>query len=158
MRWISSLWSGLKWVQRARALALQQNLAKAEQGDPAAQYALGERYHDGLGTPRDPQAALTWFLRAAQQGHPRAQWTAGMMLYLGRGSEPDHAEAVKWLTLAAEHGEPKARAVLDKISPRIGSEICREGQRRAETLRRQENQTIKQRQQQAAQDRLPERF
>ena len=134
IRWISSLWSGLKWMQRARSVALQQNQSKAERGDAAAQYALGERYHDGLGVPTDHRAALSWFLRAAAQGHPRAQLTAGMMLFLGRGAAPDGVEAVKWLTLAATAGEAKAEVVLGKIRARLGSGVIDEGRRRAATF------------------------
>jgi uncharacterized protein len=135
MRWLSSFWSGWKWVRRARVAAVQHNQSKAELGDPAAQYDLGERHHDGLGVGRDYTLALNWFMRAAAQGHAKAQLNAGLMLFLGRGSVPDRAEAVKWLVLAVEGGEPKAHAALERISRRLEVEVVREGRQRAADYR-----------------------
>ena len=135
MRWIMGIRSALKWMQRARVAALDQNRVHAESGDSAAQFDLGERYHDGLGVARDAGVALMWFLRAAEQGHSKAQWTAGMMLFLGRGSAPDGAEAVKWLTLAAEGGQEKARSALVTIGKRLAPEVIAEGARRAADYR-----------------------
>jgi len=134
MRWISGFWSGLKWMKRARIEAVRLNQNRAESGDPAAQYDLGERYHDGLGVTRDYSAALKWFLQAAEQEHAKARLNAGMMLFLGRGGEPNGAEAVKWLVLAAEGGEAKARAVLESISKRLPPDVVEEGRRRARSI------------------------
>lgn len=120
---------------RARVAAVQHNRSKAAEGDPAAQYELGERYHDGLGVQRDYAEALTWFLRASVRGHAKAQANAGMMLYLGRGCVSDRVEAVKWLVLSAEAGEPKAQVALDKISGKLPVEDLREGRRRAADYR-----------------------
>ncbi len=135
MRWLSSFWSGWKWVRRARVAAVQHNQSRAESGDSGAQYDLGERYHDGLGVARDYTLALNWFMLAAAQGHAKAQLNAGLMLYLGRGSAPDRAEAVKWLMLAVEGGEPKADAALERISRRLEVEVVREGRQRAADYR-----------------------
>lgn len=123
--------TGLKWAGRARSLALQRNLARAEQGDPTAQYTLAERYYDGLGLPRDHARAFDWFLRAAQQGHSRAQTNVGIMLFLGRGTTPDPVEAVKWLTLACRQDDSKARNTLDRIQAQVTPEQFEQGRRRA---------------------------
>jgi TPR repeat protein len=136
MRWMMGIRSAWKWMQRARVAAVDQNRIRADAGDPAAQYDLGERYHDGLGVVRDRAAALRWFLRAAEQGHAKAQVAAGMMLFLGRGSEPDGAEGVKWLLLAAEGGEQKARVALEAIGKRVAPGVFEEGRRRAAAYQR----------------------
>jgi uncharacterized protein len=136
MRWLTSLWSGVKWARRARVAAVQRSQGRAATGDPAAQFNLGERYHDGLGVPRDYEEALKWFLRSAEQGHAKARLNAGMMLFLGRGSAPDGAEAVKWLVLADEGGEAKARAALETMSKRLAPEVVEAGRRRAIAYKR----------------------
>jgi uncharacterized protein len=122
------LLTGLKWANRARSLARQRAISRAEQGDANAQYDLAERYHDGLGVQRDHQLALAWFQRAAQQGHPRAQTNLGLMLFLGRGTTANPVEAVKWLTLAVRHGDPKAGPILDKMRSRLTREQFEQGQ------------------------------
>jgi TPR repeat protein len=135
MRWLMGIRSAFQWMQRARVAAVGHNQARAAAGDPAAQYDLGERHHDGLGVARDLTAALTWFLRAAAQGHGKAQLAAGMMLFLGRGTARDEAEAVKWLLLAGDKGETKARGALETIRARIAPEVLEEGRRRAASYR-----------------------
>jgi len=135
MRWLMGIRSAFQWMQRARVAAVGHNQTQAAAGDPAAQYDLGERHHDGLGVARDLAAAQTWFLRAAEQGHSKAQLAVGMMLFLGRGSAPNQAEAVKWLLLAADQGEVKARGTLETIRRRVTPEAYEEGHRRAAAYR-----------------------
>src|SRR3954465_9677755 len=45
----------------------------AEQGDAAAQFALGGQYATGDGVPQDMAQAVEWWRRAAEQGHVLAQ-------------------------------------------------------------------------------------
>ena len=45
----------------------------AAQGVPAAQFALGKIYEQGLGVDLDVNQAGVWFRKAAAQGHPAAQ-------------------------------------------------------------------------------------
>jgi uncharacterized protein len=127
------LLTGVKWANRARSLARQRAITRAEQGDPNAQYDLAERYHDGLGVPRDYDQAFIWFTRAAQQGHARAKTNVGLMLFLGRGASADPIEAVKWLTLAARQGEAKAGEILEQLRSRLSVEQFTQGQARAES-------------------------
>jgi TPR repeat protein len=44
----------------------------AEQGEPLAQYDLGQRYERGLGIPADPAEAYKWHSLAATHGIPDA--------------------------------------------------------------------------------------
>lgn len=127
--------TGLKWANRARSLARQRAITRAEQGDANAQYDLGERFHDGLGLPCDHQQAFTWFLRAAQQGHPRAQTNVGLMLFVGRGTKSDLVEAVKWLTLAAGQRDHKATEIVEQVRSRMDPDQFAQGQIRAQEHR-----------------------
>ena len=78
--------------------------ARAEQGDAAAQNALGFRYRTGRGVPQDDVEAVRWFRLAAEQGDADAQFFLGGMYATGRGVLQDHVEAVRWSRLAAEQG------------------------------------------------------
>lgn len=51
----------------------------AEQGDPEAQYMLGNIYAEGLGITQDNKQAVEWFRKAAEQRHKDAQYKLGTM-------------------------------------------------------------------------------
>lgn len=96
-------------------------LEVARQGNPAAQYEMGQRYDRGQGLPEDPAEALHWYRLAAEQGHMMAQFLVGVMYADGRGTPRDLAEAYAWLTLVAargdEHAEELARRLRAQIPP-----------------------------------------
>ncbi|ACL72508.1 tetratricopeptide repeat protein [Thioalkalivibrio sulfidiphilus] len=48
----------------------QQRLA--QQGNPEAQFRLGDMYEQGLGVAQDEAQARHWFEKASEQGHPEA--------------------------------------------------------------------------------------
>jgi TPR repeat protein len=84
----------------------------AKNGDPEAQFQLGDYYYEGLGLAPDYQSAAAWFRRAAQQGHPVAQLALGKMLEEGRGMLPDEVEGARWIQKAAEQGYAPAQDEL----------------------------------------------
>ena len=84
----------------------------AEQGDVAAQFALGSMYSLGQGVPQDTAEAVRWARMAAEQGFVQAQFALGMTYAEGRGVRQDHMEAAKWLTMAAEQGIAQAQGKL----------------------------------------------
>jgi len=103
-----SVKAGIDAWQRAdyaSAVAIWRPLA--EQGDPDAQFNLGQAYRLGRGVQTNLAAAKSWFERAAARGHVDAQTTLGLLLFQN-GAQ---AEALKWLKLAAEQGEPRALLV-----------------------------------------------
>ena len=53
---------------------------KAEQGDVAAQMALGLMYLEGRGVPKDESKANYWLEKAAEQSAPETQYNLGMNL------------------------------------------------------------------------------
>lgn len=74
---------------------------KAEAGDPAAQFELGVRYHEGRGVTQSYGEAFRWFRMSAEQGEPDAEFNTGVMYEKGRGVAPDYAEALRWYQKAA---------------------------------------------------------
>ncbi len=50
----------------------------AQEGDPAAQYALGYLYYYGFGVPENREAGLAWIRRAADQGYGKARDALGL--------------------------------------------------------------------------------
>jgi TPR repeat protein len=76
----------------------------AEKGDPAAQYQLGRKYHDGDGVTQNYTEANKWFLKAAEQGLPEGQFAVGNAYLLGEGVRQDGAEAALWFRKAADKG------------------------------------------------------
>jgi hypothetical protein len=101
------------WYQRlfSRPPAFDREalIAKAEGGDPDAQFGLGIQYGSGLGALRDPGQAAQWYRRAADQDHPLAQFNLGMMYADGDGVPRDDAESFAWLWKAAEQGDAGAQ-------------------------------------------------
>ena len=66
--------------------------ARAEVGQPEAQYTLGWMYENGLGVPEDDAEAVAWFHLAAEQGHAGAQRDLGFMYATGRSVPQDECE------------------------------------------------------------------
>jgi hypothetical protein len=79
-------------------------LRTAEQGDAAAQYALGFLYYKGEGVRRDYGAAAKWIRKAAEQDHINAQHNLGFMYYKGMGVSQNFTTAATWFERAAEKG------------------------------------------------------
>mgnify|MGYP000261205336 CR=1 FL=1 len=86
-----------------QAIMLWQPLA--EQGNSAAQYALGWMYESGQGTLQNYPQAAYWYSKAAEQGDVAAQYVLATMYSKGLGVVKDQQQAVKWLLKAAEQGD-----------------------------------------------------
>ena len=98
----------LKWARPA-----------AEQGDAAAQSALGwelslSSYGSGQSALAAKDEALKWLRAAALQGHAQAQLQLGV-IYKNDYREPNYSEALKWYRLAAEQGDPEAQTNLGEL-------------------------------------------
>ena len=90
-------------------------LARAEQGDAAAQSDLGLMYATGEGVPEDDTEAVRWYRLAAAQGNAFAQSTLGVMYSTGEGVPEDDAEAARWYRLAAAQGDASAQFNLGNM-------------------------------------------
>ena len=87
----------------------------ADQGDAAAQEALGQMYQNGEGAPLDAAVAAAWFRKAADQGRAGAQESLGFMYEFGAGVPADKAEAARWLKKAADQGDDAAQEELRNV-------------------------------------------
>jgi hypothetical protein len=95
--------------------ALAVTKAKAEAGDPVAQFELGRRFRES----HDSATAHGWFRRAAMQGSVEAQAEVGSDLLDGRsgfsnrgGVTANPGEAIRWIQLAADQGNTWAMGRL----------------------------------------------
>jgi len=84
------------WADDSAALR-----ALAEEGDAAAQFALGTMYRDGRGMDQDYAEALRWWQSAAEQGLVDAQYALGNIYAGGSGVAKDPIMAYMWYGIAA---------------------------------------------------------
>ena len=86
--------------------------ARAERGDPVAQYNLGNCYADGEGVAKDQVQAVSWYRKAAKQGNANAQFNLGVCYRNGEGVAKDQVQAMSWYREAADQGLDKAQGNL----------------------------------------------
>lgn len=91
----------------------------AEQGDPAAQFALGARYATGEEVSQDYTEAVRWFTLAAEQGHILAQATLGAYYWAGRGVPQDLTKAYYWSVLAQAGGDQASKYRVAVLASRM---------------------------------------
>lgn len=84
---------------------------KAEQGDPKAQFELGEYYYEStFGDETDipyevsSSEAVKWFQKAAEQGMAVAQFRLGNCYGQAIGVKCSEEESYKWFRMAADKG------------------------------------------------------
>ena len=82
---------------------------EAAEGSAEARLGLGRLADLGLGVPRDPEAALGWYLEAARAGLAEAQFNAAVMLDAGTVGPRDLAAAAGWYGRAAAQGHRRAQ-------------------------------------------------
>jgi cell division septation protein DedD len=87
---------------------IQSLQAKAQAGDPEAEYQLGEAYRSGRGVAPDPETAIMWYRRATLAGHIRASEELGFALF----AHGDRREAMPYIEKAAARGEARAFYLL----------------------------------------------
>ncbi|MES2925088.1 MAG: tetratricopeptide repeat protein [Verrucomicrobiota bacterium] len=90
-------------------------VAKAQQGDAAAQLELGGIYSKGQGVTKDVAEAVKWLTQAAEQGNAEAQMKLGAMYVGGRGVLKNSTEAAKWFTMSANQGNAAAQCQLGRM-------------------------------------------
>ena len=80
----------------------------AANGDPKAEYEIGNRYARGSGVPQDLSEAARWFKRAASTGYAPAQYRLATHFERGAGITQDLDRAKIWYRRSAETGNVKA--------------------------------------------------
>jgi hypothetical protein len=103
----------------AVASDLQSLITMADQGDPAAQFAVGARYATGEDGKQDYAEAIRWFTRAAEQGHVVSQATLGAYYWAGRGVPPDIEKAYYWSILAQNAGDQASKYRVAVLKSRL---------------------------------------
>lgn len=78
--------------------------ARAEKGDPSAQWRLSGELQKGLLVNRDLVASAYWAELAARQGHPEAQVSIGYKSEIGLGVTPDEKIARYWYIESIKQG------------------------------------------------------
>lgn len=81
----------------------------AEQGDPDAQFKLGQIYQQGsMNVKKNPIEAVKWFRKSSEQDNVRALCQLGYSYVLGSGVKKDMSEAIKCFNKAAVIGSSTA--------------------------------------------------
>jgi putative methionine-R-sulfoxide reductase with GAF domain len=111
----------------------------AQQGDPAAQFALGAHYVTGEGVPQDYAQAVHWFSLAAEHNHAIAQSTLGAYYDIGRGVPQDFSKAYFWSILAQANGDEASKY-------RIPMLVAHLSRAQILTIQQQANEWLKQHQ------------
>ncbi len=122
------------YIRGDYAAALKEWKPLAEQGQIAAQIALGFMYGFGRGITQDHALAAKWYEAAAVQGHVHAQLLIAIMYQDGRGITQDYVLAHMWFNLAVARllpGEDRDMAVSnrDQIEKLMTPEQIAEAQR-----------------------------
>ena len=91
----------------------------AEQGDPAAQFAIGAHYATGEGVPQNYAEAVRWFSLAAEQGHIVSQATLGAYYWAGQGVPQDLSKAYYWSVLARAGGDEASKYRVAVLASRM---------------------------------------
>lgn len=98
---------------------LSQLRQMADNGDAAAQNALGLRYATGDGVVLNEQEAVRWFIKAAEQGNVAAQSKLGSIYYSGRGVPQDPNRAYFWMVVARISGDDASKTLAPFVRARL---------------------------------------
>jgi TPR repeat protein len=97
----------------AKAYAIFTELARHH--DIAALRNVAYMQRKGLGTKRNPKAALDNYKLAAVAGMPTAAADLGQMLLYGEAGPADPKAALRWLKMAAAASHPVAQFLLGQM-------------------------------------------
>lgn len=97
----------------AKAFAIFAKLA--DNDDLAARRNMALMQRKGLGTEKDPEAAIENYRIAARAGLPTAAADLGEMLLDGEAGPRDAEAALPWIVLASRSGHPMAEFYLGEL-------------------------------------------
>ena len=96
------------WQQGDYAAAVAEWREPAAQGDPDAQFNMGQAYRLGRGVEQNTRQAEVYYGKAAAQGHLKAADNLGLLLFQGGRQQ----EAMPYVLDAASRGDPRAQYLL----------------------------------------------
>lgn len=126
---------GTDGVDQNNSRAFEYASKGAANGDPVAQWLLGNLYLNGEGVQEDQRKSFEWYLKSAEQGYAASENMVGMAYSNGRGVQTDLQKAFEWFKKAAEHGDAAAQANL-AVALQEG-QGCRRNKREAVKLFRE---------------------
>jgi len=101
------------------AMALHELQPLAEQGNAAAQYALGVMHANGDGVPMNLDTALKWYTLSAEQGYAFSQYTLAK-IYASHGGVPtDYVRAHMWANIASKNGFEVGGLLRDEFAQKM---------------------------------------
>jgi len=89
---------------RSDSAGIDALVAKANAGNPEAEFKMGVKYELGAQVPKDPSKAAEWYRKAAEKGYLEAQHSLGVLYEFGNGVPLDYATAAQWYSKAADKG------------------------------------------------------
>ncbi|MGA2242340.1 MAG: tetratricopeptide repeat protein [Verrucomicrobiota bacterium] len=98
---------------RYQARMLAELRTRAERGEAAAQYRMGNRYYRGLGVATNWPKAFYWFREAAERGHIGAQLALGLRYLQGAGTAQSYEESIPWFRKVAALNNQEVRCYFD---------------------------------------------
>lgn len=87
----------------------------AANGNPAAEYWLGDMNETGIGTSKDLAAAEKFFLASAAKGFVPSELRLGELYLAGTQIDPNFSKAAEWLDKAAKAQNGKAQRLLGQM-------------------------------------------
>ena len=93
--------------------------AMAQDGNPEAQFKLGQHCDNGIGTPQDFDEAMRWYRAAAEQGVVEAHYNIGVLYDHGRGVEQDYPVAHMWFSISQQRCTPVENERAKKVKGSI---------------------------------------
>jgi uncharacterized protein len=107
-------------VRKSPRRAFEHYLRAAELGLTEAQRIAG--LHEGIGTVKDFQGAISWYRKAARRGDSVAMHNLGLSYLDGDGVKASIHTAKRFLAAAADRGHRQAAALLRRL---ISEEMTR---------------------------------
>lgn len=115
---VACLFAGTLLAARAQSAGIDPALlAKANNGDAAAQIQVGECYESGKGVPRDGKQAAEWYKKAADGKSISGELHLAELYRDGDGKSlpRDVEQAAAWYRKAADQGDPGAQGTLGML-------------------------------------------
>jgi tetratricopeptide (TPR) repeat protein len=99
-----------------QARLLKEFKTRAERGEPAAQYALGNCYYYGPGNKAQNWAeAFYWFREAAGRGYAGAQLKLGLCYLQGEGTAQSYEASIPWFRKVAALNNQEVRCYFGLV-------------------------------------------
>lgn len=93
-------WKGQKGIAYLPCFPCMRRMA--DDGDPYAQWMMGNAVGTGVVFAKNDAQSLSWYRRSAAQGHLYGQRSLAEAHYFGRGVPVDNAEAYFWISFVAD--------------------------------------------------------